>query len=397
MTKHHENVCSESEAGAMTAFDYLGEQYLCASDWPTTLETEHHPFKPKQGWPWLDQLEWFEQLKQFESIHRHDHNEQYLLLRLYQQQQLVLWLPIRISLDRHVIETLSNYYSPEVVPVITSQTVNQPSHAWALIFQAMTVLWPHWKRLCLQPISAGTMNILQQMDSKQFGLLLSPAGHNWHATAKNKEEYWNKRQSKLINTIHRKKKKLQQQHADIQIYQQLTPERLKDYWHIYQHSWKQPEPGTEFIDWLLTYSSVQGQLRLGMMFINQQPVAFQFWLVQQQQAAIVKLAQDQAFDTLSPGTVLMAAMIDHVMTSDLVTEIDFLTGNDAYKGEWMDQCHLLYKIDVINCQHFNGQLYFVKLSLRQHLGQLKHKLLQFIRRIKTVPFTRVDKAGASRD
>lgn len=399
MTKHFENACCGAtiDTSALTAFCYDDEQYLCASDWPHILDIQKPLQEANQGWPWLDQLEWFEQLKQFESIHGHHHNYQYALLRVYQKQQLILWLPLRISLDRHFIEALSNYYTPEVVLVVVKTSALQSSKVWALIFQAITTLWPHWRQLSLQPLSTNTLNTLQQIGSKEFGMLFAPAGHNWRAKAQSKEDYWNKRQSQLINTINRKKKKLQQQHADIQISKRLTPELLKDYWHIYQHSWKQPEPGTEFIDWLLAFGSQNGQLRLGIMYIDHQPVAFQFWLVQKQQAAIVKLAQDQAFDALSPGTVLMAAMIDHVMTSDFVTDIDFLTGNDAYKVQWMDQYDVLYRSDIINCQHINGKLHFASLNMRRHLRHLKSKLEQCLTLIKIALGTHSEKAGVSRD
>ena len=399
MTKHLDNACCGfiTDASALTAFCYDDGQYLCASDWPKILDTQKRPQEADQSWPWLDQLEWFEQLKQFENIHGHQQNYQYALLRVYEKQQLILWLPLRISLDRHFIEALSNYYSPEVIPVVVKTSALPSSTVWALLFQAITTLWPHWRQLSLQPLSATTLDTLQQIGSKELGMLFSPAGYNWRANAQSKEEYWNKRQSQLINTINRKKKKLRQQHADIQIFQRLTPELLKDYWHIYQQSWKQPEPGTEFIDWLLAFSSQNGQLRLGIMYIDHQPVAFQFWLVQKQQAAIVKLAQDQAFDALSPGTVLMAAMIDHVMTSDFVTDIDFLTGNDAYKVQWMDQCDVLYKSDIINCQHFYGKLQFAKLNMRRHLKHLKSTLQQCVALLKTALGTHSGKAGVSRD
>ncbi|MFN6969444.1 MAG: GNAT family N-acetyltransferase [Rheinheimera sp.] len=374
MTQHFDIANSEVSAATMSSFVCHGTNYQCLAEWPVVSKLQWQKLTTGQGWPWHHQLAWFLELAEFEQNQGVQSREQFSLLRIYKHQQLVAILPLRGSIDGYSFAALTNYYSPEFAPLVLPGITKQ--QLWPLIFAAMSTLWPQWRQISLRPLSLETATVFTQQSLPKLNVLSAIFGQNWRATASNQADYWQKRPSQLVNTLNRKRKKLQQLHAEIQIYQKLTPELLNAYWHIYQRSWKQPEPSTAFIDWLLAHSSDQGQLRLGMIYIDKQPVAFQFWLVQQGQAAIVKLAQDQAFDSLSPGTVLMAAMIDEVMTTDGVTEIDFLTGNDQYKAQWMDQCLPLLQLDIINCQHFPGRLLHAKLKIRTQLSQLKNKVLQ---------------------
>ncbi|RVU37599.1 GNAT family N-acetyltransferase [Rheinheimera riviphila] len=380
MTQHAESTehIGSPATGSRPGFNLDGILYHCAGDWPDEQTVASLEPAAASGWPWLQQLRWFSQLKQFEQQNGVNQGSRYLLLQIYHHQQLLVLLPLRTSDDSHSLLALSNYYSPEFaplmpdfVPALSSGIAPlKQTKLWPLLVAAISTLWPQWQQLRLQPLSQTTATQVQQQCPASIKTLVSPFGHNWRAAATNHTDYWQQRQSQLVNTIRRKKKKLLQQGAAIQIHRQLTPELLASYWHIYQRSWKQPEPSPDFINWLLEFSSQQGQLRLGLLLINDQPVAFQFWLVQQQQAAIVKLSQDQAFDTLSPGTVLMAAMIDEVMTQDNVTNIDFLTGNDDYKAQWMDECLPLLQLDLFHCQSLSGWLQYLTQGFRCKLRQL---------------------------
>jgi CelD/BcsL family acetyltransferase involved in cellulose biosynthesis len=49
---------------------------------------------------------------------------------------------------------------------------------------------------------------------------------------------------------------------------------------------------------------------------------------------VLKLAHDEAFKAHSPGTVLTAMMIRHLLDNERVTRIDFGRGDDAYKQGW---------------------------------------------------------------
>ena len=50
---------------------------------------------------------------------------------------------------------------------------------------------------------------------------------------------------------------------------------------------------------------------------------------------IFKLAYDEEYAKWSAGTVLTAHLMRHSLEQDRVIEIDYLTGDDAYKKSWM--------------------------------------------------------------
>jgi len=54
-------------------------------------------------------------------------------------------------------------------------------------------------------------------------------------------------------------------------------------------------------------------------------------------ADIYKLAYDEAYKALAPGTLLTAALMEEALDVDGVREIDYLIGDDPYKATWMSQ------------------------------------------------------------
>jgi CelD/BcsL family acetyltransferase involved in cellulose biosynthesis len=103
---------------------------------------------------------------------------------------------------------------------------------------------------------------------------------------------------------------------------------------VYRRSWKQPEPYPAFNTALMRAMAEPGALRFGLWSIGDQNVAVQVWVVTAGRAIVLKLAHDEAFRSHSPGTVLMALMLRHLLDQEHVAEIDFGRGDDAYKRGW---------------------------------------------------------------
>ena len=76
-------------------------------------------------------------------------------------------------------------------------------------------------------------------------------------------------------------------------------------------------------------------MRLGIVWLKDQPIAAQLWIVSNGRAEIYKVAYDEAFKSHSPGTVLTAQLIQYALEIDGVREIDYLIGDDPYKKNWM--------------------------------------------------------------
>ncbi len=103
---------------------------------------------------------------------------------------------------------------------------------------------------------------------------------------------------------------------------------------VYAKSWKEPEPFPTFNAALMRAVAGTGQLRLGVWSIGTEPVAVQFWVVTGGEAIVLKLAHHEAFKAHSPGTVLTALMLRHLLDVEQVTRIDFGRGDDGYKKGW---------------------------------------------------------------
>ena len=106
---------------------------------------------------------------------------------------------------------------------------------------------------------------------------------------------------------------------------------------IYARSWKEPEPFPDFAATIMRVAGAAGVLRLGVLTLDGVPVAAQFWTVEAGIATVHKLAHDEAAKAISPGTVLTAWMIRHLIEVERVTGLDFGRGDDPYKALWTSQ------------------------------------------------------------
>lgn len=103
---------------------------------------------------------------------------------------------------------------------------------------------------------------------------------------------------------------------------------------VYGRSWKDAEPFPTFNVALMHAMASCGRLRLGVWSIGPEAVAVQLWAVKDGHAIVLKLAHDEAFKAHSPGTVLTALMLRHLLDVEHVSRIDFGRGDDAYKQGW---------------------------------------------------------------
>jgi hypothetical protein len=123
---------------------------------------------------------------------------------------------------------------------------------------------------------------------------------------------------------------------------------------VYNASWKNPEPHPDFIPGLARMAATHGWLRLGILSIQGAPVAAQIWLVKGSKASIYKLAYAKGFERFSVGSVLTHALMQHALDVDQVHEVDYLTGDDAYKRDWMTHRRERRGIVGFNLRTFSG-------------------------------------------
>lgn len=116
---------------------------------------------------------------------------------------------------------------------------------------------------------------------------------------------------------------------------------------IYRASWKPDEGSPAFLREFARNEGRAGRFRLGLALTDDKPVAAQFWTVESGTAFIHKLAHLEAARAFSPGTVLTAAMFARVIDRDRVSFVDFGTGDDAYKRDWMEQARMRYRLVML--------------------------------------------------
>lgn len=188
------------------------------------------------------------------------------------------------------------------------------------------------------------------------------------------DEYMKQRPSQTYNTWARKSKKyFKYEGARIQIATSLSDVQLAidAYQTIYAKSWKKPEPYPRFVEGWAKICAKNGWLRLGIAWIDNVPVAAQFWFTVDQHAYIFKLAYDEDYANWSAGTLLTAHMIKHSLEEDHVIEIDYLTGDDEYKSAWMT--HRRERIGVLACNL--KDVYGVAMAAREFAGAFRNRWL----------------------
>jgi hypothetical protein len=198
--------------------------------------------------------------------------------------------------------------------------------------------------LLLEPVAEDDANLklLQQsLAAHGFQCDCPFRFYNWflRLNGQSYSEYMHRRPSKLRNTIERKHRKLKREHT-IEIHIAVgheVPALMHAYYSVYGASWKAKELYRDFLDGMVARFSQQGWSRLGILSIDGQPIAAQLWFVVEKKASIFRLAYDQHWQHYSPGSILTAELMRHVIDEDQVKEIDFLVGNDAYKQDWMTE------------------------------------------------------------
>ena len=139
---------------------------------------------------------------------------------------------------------------------------------------------------------------------------------------------------------------------------------------VYARSWKDPEPFPAFNPAQIRAAAALGLARVGVWWIGDAPAAAQFWIVEHGRATVLKLAHDEAFKAHSPGTVLTAWMIRHMLEQEQVTALDFGRGDDPYKQGWVADRGQRTGLLLINPRYPRGML-----ALSRHvLGRVRARL-----------------------
>ncbi len=156
-------------------------------------------------------------------------------------------------------------------------------------------------------------------------------------------EYWASRPGPLRTTLKRKAKKV-----EVKLSTRFDDMAWDHYERIYAASWKPEEDHPDMLRAFAKSEAEAGRLRFGLALAEGEPIAAQFWTVEKGIAYIHKLAHLERHRKLSAGTTLTAALFEHVIDRDNVDMVDFGTGDQPYKRDWMGSTRPRYRIDCLD-------------------------------------------------
>jgi len=257
------------------------------------------------------------------------------------------------------LASLTNYYSSLYAPMCEDSKCEEFGRKVA---NAIGNESPGWDVVELKPLDVASpvfSALADGLRSAGFVIQTYFCFGNWYLEVGGRsfQEYLEGLPPVLRNTLSRKKKKLDKSgRAKIAITSGADglENAIKAYETVYAASWKRPEPYPKFVPELIRTCARLGFLRLGTVHVDGQPVAVQFWIVQNGVALIYKLAYDERFRDLSVGTILTASMLEHVIDVDRVREVDYLTGDDDYKKDWMSARRERWAILAMNPRTLKG-------------------------------------------
>jgi CelD/BcsL family acetyltransferase involved in cellulose biosynthesis len=190
------------------------------------------------------------------------------------------------------------------------------------------------------------------------------SNHVLHLAGRSYEDYLAARPGPLRTTLKRKAGKV-----ETMVTSAFDAAAWEDYEAIYRESWKPSEGSPAFLRAFAEQEGVAGRLRLGLARAGGEAVAAQMWTVEGGTAFIHKLAHRESAKPLSPGTVLSAALFRHVIEVDKVDLVDFGTGNDGYKRDWMEEVRPRYRLDLLRPDAPRNWPFLAKRALKRLAGR----------------------------
>ena len=268
---------------------------------------------------------------------------------------------IALSREDHRLAALSNWYTFRFRPILSGDANLLGALAKALAHHASRIT------LTGVPDEDGSARCLESA-FRSAGWLVRrepcDINHVLPVNARPYESYIASRPGKLRTTLKRKSGKV-----DARVLTHFDPDAWAQYEAIYAQSWKPEEGSPAFLRRFAEAEGRAGRLRLGVAYPADAPespaIAAQMWTVEGGTAFIHKLAHRESAKPLSPGSVLSAALFRHVIDVDKVNLVDFGTGDDPYKRDWMEAQRLRYRLDMFRPLAPRNWLVFAQIGLRR--------------------------------
>lgn len=336
-------------------------KFKCFTEWNQLPQSSDALFSQAEKDSLLFSRAWFENL-----VTTALENDQSLMLACviedsedseFSQNSNVLAILPLISCDNKEWTALNHLYT-SLYTLLMVKSVQQKTQQKILSCLAKGLSQLPFESLKLNSLAADDdkLNNLQQaMESSGLSCVRYAHFFNWFHPLQGQTftDYMASRPSRVRNTIARKQRKLEREHGyEIRLYTGSDVQQaMTDFHAVYKASWKMKERFAEVMEGFINRFSEMGWTRLAILYIEGKPVATQLWFVAHKKASIFKLAYDEAWKQYSPGSILTKYLMEIVIDVDKAEEIDFLTGNDRYKQEWMSERRQRWRMVITHkCQ-----------------------------------------------
>ena len=320
-------------------------KFVCFTDWAQLPESADVLFDKAAKENMSFSRPWFENL-----VDTALKTEQSMLLACVTEGDTILAILPLIQQTDGQWESLSHSYSTHYTILLQG---SEKSQILACLASGLNLL--PFNTLRLKPFDENDQKVhgLQQaMENIGISCHLGFRFYNWSYSLQGQsfEQYLAKRPGRVRNTIARKERKLEREQGyDIRLFtDQQIALAMADYNIVYKASWKATEVSYDIMLSLIERFAKRGWLRLAVLYIQDQPVAAQIWFVVHNKASIFRLVYDESWKQYSPGSILTKFLMEYVIDTDKVDEIDFLTGNERYKQDWMSQRNARWEMICAN-------------------------------------------------
>jgi hypothetical protein len=247
-------------------------------------------------------------------------------------------LPLRQEADE--LQELGSWYSFRVAPI-----VSPGADALKLLSTLASDIARRADRLTLAKLPQTDATLLTDaFRSTGWFATMTPCdvNHILRVGGRSFAEYLSGRPGQVRTTLKRKSGKV-----EVRLYDGFDDGAWDAYEAIYAQSWKPTEGSPAFLRRFAREEGAAGRMRFALALAGGKPVAAQFWTVEAGTAFIHKLAHIEEAKPLSPGTTLSAALFERVIDGDKVEMVDFGTGDDGYKRDWMEEVRTRYRIELL--------------------------------------------------
>ena len=321
-------------------------KFVCYSDWAQLPESADALFVQAEKGSIFFSRPWFECL----TAHALEADHTMVLACVVDGDRVMAILPLMACAGVNTWYSLRHGLTPLYSLLLADDDQERVLSCLAQALDQLPI-----NALLLEPVAEDDKNLnalKRLLELAGFKCEYNFRDYNWvyHLQGQSYQEYMTGRPAVLRNTISRKMRKLEREHGyEIRMFTgEEVLSRMADYHVVYNASWKQNEIwNADYQNRFIEAFSRAGWSRLAIMYIKEQPVAAQLWFVRHNKASIFRLAYDQAWRQYSTGSILTSFLMEYVIDTDSVEEIDFLTGNDAYKQDWMSERRVRYLLSCI--------------------------------------------------